>query len=70
MPSCRQVDRDLDFLEQERIMDYSMLVGLHFQSCKDSLTPSRTSSFCTPKGYITCPRCIFVNIFSIRIFYE
>ncbi|XP_057520202.1 phosphatidylinositol 4-phosphate 5-kinase 6-like [Amaranthus tricolor] len=28
---CRQVDRDCDFLEQERIMDYSLLVGLHFQ---------------------------------------
>ncbi|XP_021774455.1 phosphatidylinositol 4-phosphate 5-kinase 6-like [Chenopodium quinoa] len=31
---CRQVDRDCDFLEQERIMDYSLLVGLHFRdSC-------------------------------------
>ncbi|KAI4323552.1 hypothetical protein L6164_023149 [Bauhinia variegata] len=28
---CRQVVRDCDFLEQERIMDYSMLVGLHFR---------------------------------------
>ncbi|KAL2898210.1 Phosphatidylinositol 4-phosphate 5-kinase 6 [Bienertia sinuspersici] len=28
---CRQVDRDCDFLEQERIMDYSLLVGLHFR---------------------------------------
>ncbi|KAE8702145.1 Phosphatidylinositol 4-phosphate 5-kinase 1 [Hibiscus syriacus] len=27
---CRQVDRDCDFLERERIMDYSLLVGLHF----------------------------------------
>lgn len=27
----RQVDRDCDFLEQERIMDYSLLVGLHFR---------------------------------------
>ncbi|KAI3472272.1 hypothetical protein Pfo_029760 [Paulownia fortunei] len=26
----RQVDRDCEFLEQERIMDYSLLVGLHF----------------------------------------
>ncbi|KAL2536834.1 Phosphatidylinositol 4-phosphate 5-kinase 4 [Forsythia ovata] len=26
----RQVDRDCDFLEQERIMDYSLLVGIHF----------------------------------------
>ncbi|KAI3830231.1 hypothetical protein L1987_04366 [Smallanthus sonchifolius] len=27
----RQIDRDCDFLEQERIMDYSLLVGLHFR---------------------------------------
>ncbi|KAL5994647.1 hypothetical protein ACLOJK_024700 [Asimina triloba] len=27
----RQVDRDCDLLEQERIMDYSLLVGLHFR---------------------------------------
>jgi len=27
---CRQVDRDCNFLEQERIMDYSLLVGIHF----------------------------------------
>ncbi|EXB62690.1 Phosphatidylinositol-4-phosphate 5-kinase 6 [Morus notabilis] len=34
---CRQVDRDCDFLEQERIMDYSLLVGLHFResSCQE-----------------------------------
>ncbi|XP_031399947.1 phosphatidylinositol 4-phosphate 5-kinase 6-like isoform X1 [Punica granatum] len=29
---CRQVDRDCEFLEQERIMDYSLLVGLHFRA--------------------------------------
>ncbi|KAK8357876.1 hypothetical protein V6Z12_A05G446300 [Gossypium hirsutum] len=28
---CRQVDRDCDLLEQERIMDYSLLVGFHFR---------------------------------------
>ncbi|KAL8154340.1 hypothetical protein V2J09_012100 [Rumex salicifolius] len=33
---CRQVDRDCDFLEQERIMDYSLLVGLHFQESSSS----------------------------------
>uniref|UniRef100_A0A164VG41 Phosphatidylinositol 4-phosphate 5-kinase n=1 Tax=Daucus carota subsp. sativus TaxID=79200 RepID=A0A164VG41_DAUCS len=27
---CRQVEKDCDFLEQERIMDYSLLVGIHF----------------------------------------
>ncbi|XP_050383387.1 phosphatidylinositol 4-phosphate 5-kinase 5-like [Argentina anserina] len=29
---CRQIDRDCEFLEQERIMDYSLLVGLHFRN--------------------------------------
>ncbi|KAJ7949351.1 Phosphatidylinositol-4-phosphate 5-kinase family protein [Quillaja saponaria] len=52
---CRQVDRDCDFLEQERIMDYSMLVGLHFRetSCSYSLTPTatgHTSGVLTPTG--------------------
>lgn len=27
----RQVERDCEFLEAERIMDYSLLVGLHFR---------------------------------------
>jgi 1-phosphatidylinositol-4-phosphate 5-kinase len=47
---CRQVDRDCEFLEQERIMDYSLLVGLHFREAaiKDSATP--TSGARTPTG--------------------
>ncbi|XP_051180590.1 phosphatidylinositol 4-phosphate 5-kinase 4 [Lolium perenne] len=28
---CRQVDKDCELLEQERIMDYSLLVGIHFK---------------------------------------
>ncbi|OMO87394.1 Phosphatidylinositol-4-phosphate 5-kinase, core [Corchorus olitorius] len=43
---CRQVDRDCDFLEQERIMDYSMLIGFHFRGVS---TP-RTSGVRTPTG--------------------
>lgn len=27
----RQIDKDCEFLEAERIMDYSLLVGLHFR---------------------------------------
>lgn len=27
----RQIERDCEFLEAERIMDYSLLVGLHFR---------------------------------------
>ena len=26
-----QIDRDCEFLEAEKIMDYSLLVGLHFR---------------------------------------
>ncbi|KAG2372520.1 Phosphatidylinositol 4-phosphate 5-kinase [Vigna angularis] len=45
MMLCRQVDRDCDFLEQERIMDYSMLVGLHFKETTSAGTvaPTRIS---------------------------
>ncbi|GAB2295604.1 Phosphatidylinositol 4-phosphate 5-kinase 4 [Dionaea muscipula] len=39
---CRQVDRDCEFLENERIMDYSMLVGIHFREASKAgdLIPS------------------------------
>ena len=33
---CRQVDRDCELLEQERIMDYSLLVGLHFRDPRET----------------------------------
>ncbi|CAI9102800.1 OLC1v1001143C1 [Oldenlandia corymbosa var. corymbosa] len=36
---CRQVDKDCDFLEQERIMDYSLLVGVHFRQVSQSGEP-------------------------------
>ncbi|KAL7239146.1 hypothetical protein ACSBR2_005112 [Camellia fascicularis] len=52
---CRQVDRDCDFLEQERIMDYSLLVGIHFRETtpytRDARnTEGRTSGVRTPTG--------------------
>uniref|UniRef100_A0A453I030 1-phosphatidylinositol-4-phosphate 5-kinase n=1 Tax=Aegilops tauschii subsp. strangulata TaxID=200361 RepID=A0A453I030_AEGTS len=31
----RQVDKDCEFLEQEKIMDYSLLVGVHFRGAID-----------------------------------
>ncbi|GAB4843937.1 Phosphatidylinositol 4-phosphate 5-kinase 4 [Ancistrocladus abbreviatus] len=39
---CRQVVRDCEFLENERIMDYSMLVGIHFREASKAgdLIPS------------------------------
>ncbi|KAK9019817.1 hypothetical protein V6N11_054325 [Hibiscus sabdariffa] len=46
----RQVDKDCDFLERERIMDYSLLVGLHFREVHS--TP--TSGALTPTGNGDC----------------
>lgn len=51
---CRQVDRDCDFLQHERIMDYSMLVGLHFRDTSPSgnVTPcGRSSGARTPSEF-------------------
>ncbi|EEE51640.1 hypothetical protein OsJ_32941 [Oryza sativa Japonica Group] len=42
---CRQLDKDCEFLEQERIMDYSLLVGVHFKDrCKDSSSPDNETT--------------------------
>ncbi|KAM7268202.1 hypothetical protein ACFE04_010368 [Oxalis oulophora] len=52
---CQQVDRDCDFLEHERIMDYSLLVGLHFRETTlrgDCIVPF-TSASRTPSGLRT-----------------
>ncbi|OVA19773.1 Phosphatidylinositol-4-phosphate 5-kinase [Macleaya cordata] len=52
----RQVDRDCELLEQERIMDYSLLVGLHFRDASYNrdplLTDGQSSGVRTPKGKI------------------
>ena len=37
---CRQVDRDCELLEQERIMDYSLLVGVHFREVSQDMLPA------------------------------
>ncbi|KAG6421802.1 hypothetical protein SASPL_118359 [Salvia splendens] len=36
---CSQIDRDCDLLEQERIMDYSLLVGIHFKDMNSAGEP-------------------------------
>ncbi|KAF6155307.1 hypothetical protein GIB67_019833 [Kingdonia uniflora] len=51
----RQVDKDCEFLEMERIMDYSLLVGVHFRETSNSRDvmmseAARTSTVRTPKG--------------------
>ncbi|KAJ4964164.1 hypothetical protein NE237_024103 [Protea cynaroides] len=45
----RQIDRDCEFLEAERIMDYSLLVGLHF---RDTYTGDKSwlSPLTVPSG--------------------
>ncbi|KAJ4833707.1 Phosphatidylinositol 4-phosphate 5-kinase 6 [Turnera subulata] len=52
---CKQVDKDCDLLEQERIMDYSLLIGLHFKDASYRLapTPPRNSGVRTPTGLQT-----------------
>ncbi|XP_047310290.1 phosphatidylinositol 4-phosphate 5-kinase 6-like [Impatiens glandulifera] len=50
---CKQVDKDCELLENERIMDYSLLVGLHFRGCIEPPRMSeaaRNSGFRTPTG--------------------
>ncbi|KAK6163056.1 hypothetical protein DH2020_002897 [Rehmannia glutinosa] len=48
---CSQVDKDCDFLEQERIMDYSLLVGVHFRDMSHSGGPlSSEPNVQTPTG--------------------
>ncbi|KAL3516392.1 hypothetical protein ACH5RR_023294 [Cinchona calisaya] len=51
---CRQVNRDCDFLEQERIMDYSLLVGVHFREVSQTGEPqtckARSSGVRTTPG--------------------
>ncbi|XP_024983824.1 phosphatidylinositol 4-phosphate 5-kinase 6-like isoform X3 [Cynara cardunculus var. scolymus] len=43
---CSQVNKDCDFLEQERIMDYSLLVGISFQDTEATEgKPHRSSTF-------------------------
>ncbi|KAK6942175.1 Phosphatidylinositol-4-phosphate 5-kinase, core [Dillenia turbinata] len=46
---CRQVDRDCELLEQEGVMDYSLLVGIHFYKTSSTceLIPSGSQ---TPTG--------------------
>ncbi|KAI3800729.1 hypothetical protein L1987_28823 [Smallanthus sonchifolius] len=50
----RQVNRDCDFLEQERIMDYSLLVGISVQECNQDLSADEggLSGSCIPIGNI------------------
>ncbi|XP_040382027.1 phosphatidylinositol 4-phosphate 5-kinase 6 [Oryza brachyantha] len=41
----RQVDRDCDFLEQEKIMDYSLLVGVHFRHNREKLLSEGSADY-------------------------
>ncbi|KAK7336462.1 hypothetical protein VNO77_17004 [Canavalia gladiata] len=43
---CRQVDKDCELLEQEGIMDYSLLLGIHFKdiSPEGEINPSQSGT--------------------------
>lgn len=66
----RQVDKDCDFLEQERIMDYSLLVGLHFQETSDqepNTLDSQDSGICSLVKFafrivVSASNLIFENV--------
>ncbi|ESR39680.1 phosphatidylinositol 4-phosphate 5-kinase 2 [Citrus sinensis] len=47
----RQIDRDCEFLEAERIMDYSLLIGLHFRDdySGDEMKMSPNDKHCLDK---------------------
>nr|XP_043622096.1 phosphatidylinositol 4-phosphate 5-kinase 6-like [Erigeron canadensis] len=47
---CRQVNRDCDFLERERIMDYSLLVGISVQECSQELSADEGCLSGSPRG--------------------
>ncbi|XP_023732900.1 phosphatidylinositol 4-phosphate 5-kinase 6 [Lactuca sativa] len=49
---CRQVEKDLEFLEHERIMDYSLLVGVSFRESNQELENSNSE----PNSTGTSPR--------------
>ncbi|KAH7679495.1 Phosphatidylinositol-4-phosphate 5-kinase protein [Dioscorea alata] len=44
-----QIDRDCEFLEAERIMDYSLLVGVHFRDDVSASKIGFSNSMCSPK---------------------
>ncbi|EAZ40954.1 hypothetical protein OsJ_25436 [Oryza sativa Japonica Group] len=56
----RQVDRDCDFLEQEKIMDYSLLVGVHFRGNREKLLSEGSTDYDINK--ISTPRLSRGNV--------
>lgn len=61
----RQVDRDCEFLEAERIMDYSLLIGLHFR--EDCLSNERGMS---PTGILLPFSNLLVVSLLVRFYYH
>lgn len=49
----RQIERDCEFLEAERIMDYSLLIGVHFRTknSDDGDTLAHSSGTTTKRYY-------------------
>lgn len=57
----RQLDRDCEFLEAEGIMDYSLLIGLHF---RDDHSVDETES--SPRDTLSGICLIFFLFFKCR----
>jgi len=68
---CRQIERDCEFLEAEGIMDYSLLVGLHFRHdntyekmglspflLRSGIDPYFTSVLIVQNAYVTVKQCM------------
>ncbi|XP_071715527.1 phosphatidylinositol 4-phosphate 5-kinase 6-like [Rutidosis leptorrhynchoides] len=72
---CRQVNTDCKFLEHERIMDYSLLVGISIQENNHDVSADEgsLSESCTPTGIIeedsdvTTPRVSSVSDSSLNL---
>ncbi|XP_057437960.1 phosphatidylinositol 4-phosphate 5-kinase 5-like isoform X2 [Lotus japonicus] len=70
---CRQIDRDCELLEQEGIMDYSLLVGIHFKHISTegeiipigSQTPTGNSFSKMNSSKLNMVVCVYLGICSV-----
>ena len=60
----RQLDRDCEFLEAEGIMDYSLLIGVHF---RDDYSVDEMKS--SPND-LCAGICLFISYFCVSFSYE
>lgn len=66
--SFRQIDLDCEFLERERIMDYSLLVGIHFRN-DNTADKFGLSPFLLRTGNLLCHgECIDLVYYFVRCY--